>query len=82
MPTSVLMYVCGKEKEEDLTDEISIPKKSDPKYRIWKKENHMIMSWLINSMKIEVVENFLLYKIAKEIWDAARDTYSSSKNTL
>ena len=39
------------------------------------------MSWLINSMTTEVGENFLLYKTAKEIWDAARETYSSSENT-
>ena len=26
-------------------------------------------------------ENFLLYKTAKEIWDPARETYSSSENT-
>ena len=75
------MYVCGKGKYEYLTDEISISEKSDPKYRIWKTENHMVMSWLINSMTTEVGENFLLYKTAKEIWDAARETYSSSENT-
>lgn len=41
----------------------------------------MIMAWLINSMINEIGENFLLYSTAKEIWDAARDTYSSSDNT-
>ena len=39
------------------------------------------MAWLINSMVNEIGENFLLYSTAKEIWDAARDTYSSSDNT-
>jgi len=41
----------------------------------------MAMSWLINSMTNKIGENFLLYGTTKEIWDAARETYSSSENT-
>jgi hypothetical protein len=41
----------------------------------------MVMSWLINSITNEIGENFLLYETAEEIWDAARETYSSSENT-
>ncbi|XP_073313434.1 uncharacterized protein [Primulina huaijiensis] len=39
------------------------------------------MSWLINSMTTEISENFLLCTTAKDIWEAARDTYSSKDNT-
>ena len=39
------------------------------------------MSWLINSMKVDIGENFLLYETAKEIWEAVRETYSSSEST-
>ncbi|KAI3472122.1 hypothetical protein Pfo_029610 [Paulownia fortunei] len=78
---SVLMYNCGKRKDEYLTGEILIPEKSNSQYRTWKTENHMVMSWLINSMTTEVGENFLLYKTAQEIWNAARETYLSSENT-
>ncbi|KAI3470119.1 hypothetical protein Pfo_026782 [Paulownia fortunei] len=81
---SVLMYICGKEKDEYLTGEVPILEKSDSQYRTWKTENHMVMSWLINSITAEVGENFLLYKTAhtaQEIWNAARETYSSSENT-
>ena len=74
----VLMYVCGKGNEKYLTDEISIPKKSNPKHRIWKTKNHMDMLWLINSMTTKVGEIFWLYKTAKEIWNEARETYSNS----
>ena len=41
----------------------------------------MVMSWLINSMTNKIGENCLLYRTTKEIWDAARETYSSSENT-
>ena len=78
---SVLMFISGKGKDEYLTGEIEILEKGDPKYRLWKSDNIMIMSWLINSMNNDIGENFLLYGQAKEIWDAAKETYSSSENT-
>ena len=76
----MLMFIFGKEKDEYLAGEIEIPKKEDPKFKQWKIDNHMIMSWLINSMNNDIGENFLLYGTAKEIWDAAQETYSSSEN--
>ena len=76
----VLEYVYGKGNDEYLTDKISIPEKSYPKYRIWKTKNHMVLLWLINSMTTEVGENFLLNKIAKEKFgDTSHEKYSSSE---
>ncbi|RVW45699.1 Retrovirus-related Pol polyprotein from transposon RE1 [Vitis vinifera] len=54
---------------------------TEPGFRKWKIENSMIMSWLINSMNNDIGENFLLFGTAKDIWDAAKETYSSSENT-
>ena len=78
----MLMFISRKEKDEYLTGETEIPKKEDPKFKQWKIDNHMIMSWLINSMNNDIGENFLLYGTANEIWDAARQTNSSSENAL
>ena len=38
------------------------------------------MSRLINSMEADVGQTFLFYKIAKEIWDAAKETFSDGEN--
>ncbi|RVX22935.1 hypothetical protein CK203_008436 [Vitis vinifera] len=35
------MYVCGKGKDEYLIGEVSIPEKTNPKFRVWKTENHV-----------------------------------------
>ena len=78
---SVMMYIGGKGKEEYLTGEIETPKPDDPKYKNWKTDNHMIKSWLVSSMNNDIGENFLLYSTAKELWDAVKDSYSSSDNT-
>ncbi|KAL5739623.1 hypothetical protein ACOSQ2_028803 [Xanthoceras sorbifolium] len=64
---SVMMFVCGKGKDDYLTGVVVAPSKEDPKYRTWKSENNMAMSWLINSMINEIGENFLLYGTAQEI---------------
>lgn len=79
---SVMMFICGKGKDEYLTDELIISEKNDSKFKVWKAENHMVMSWLINLLNHNIGENFILYKTAKEIWDATRMTYSSSENTI
>ena len=39
------------------------------------------MSWLLNSMNKETWEDFMFYKTTKEIWDAAKKTYSDNENT-
>ncbi|XP_073023240.1 uncharacterized protein [Primulina eburnea] len=75
------MFICGRGKEEYLMSESAIPEKTDPDFKKWNIENHMIMAWLINSMTMEIGENFLLYETALEMWQAARETYSSSDNT-
>ena len=56
-------------------------KKFDAIYKLWRSENNMVMSRLISSMIMDISENFLLYSIAQEIWEAARETYTSSENT-
>lgn len=64
---SVMMFVCGKEKDNYLTDDITPLEKEDPKYKTWKLENNMVMSWLINFMNNEIGENFMFYGTTKEI---------------
>ena len=78
---SVFMYICGRGKDGHLTGEISALETTDPKFRGWKTDDHLVMSWIINSMTTEVGENFLLYRTAKEIWEAARETYSITENS-
>lgn len=36
---SVMMYICGKGKDEYLTGEVIPPTARDPKFRLWKTEN-------------------------------------------
>lgn len=78
---SIIMFICGKGKDEYLTSTTKSPAINDPKFKSWKAENNMVMSWLINSMNNDVGENFLLYETTSEIWNAAKETYSHIENT-
>ncbi|RVW77073.1 hypothetical protein CK203_036858 [Vitis vinifera] len=62
---SVLLFICGKGKDEYLTGEAAMPETTEPGFRKWKIENSMIMSWLINSMNNDIGENFLLFGLQR-----------------
>ncbi|GAA0147743.1 hypothetical protein LIER_07369 [Lithospermum erythrorhizon] len=38
---SVYIYISGRGKDDHLTGEVSVPKETDPKCRIWKAENRI-----------------------------------------
>lgn len=78
---SVFMFICGRDKDGHLTGETVAPDSKDPKFRTWRTNDHLVMSWLINSMTTEVGENFMLYKTTREIWEAAKETYSRTENS-
>lgn len=46
---SVLICICGHDKEDLLTGTVARPDSSDAKFTAWKVENNLVMSWLINS---------------------------------
>ncbi|KAK2968523.1 hypothetical protein RJ640_022768 [Escallonia rubra] len=75
------MFISGKGKEDYLTGTIETPSKDDPSYKKWNSENHMVMSWLINTMNLEIGQNFMFYGTAKEIWENVKETYSDNENT-
>ncbi|GAV57857.1 UBN2_3 domain-containing protein, partial [Cephalotus follicularis] len=79
---SVIIFICRKGKEDYIIG-ITVPQdESSARYRMWKVENHMVMFWLLNSMRNEMGENFMYYQTAEEIWDATRETYSNKDNTF
>lgn len=78
---SVRLFLQGKGKEEYITGDAEQPRKDDPNSQKWRLENSLVMSWLLNTMTNEVGENFMYYNTAKEIWDAAKETYSNVDNT-
>ena len=52
------------------------PKPEDPKFQSWDEEDSMIMSWLWNSMILEISRTCIFLTTAKEIWEAIPQAYS------
>ncbi|KAF7812092.1 Retrovirus-related Pol polyprotein from transposon RE1 [Senna tora] len=75
------MFVCGKGKDDYLLGVAKAPSQQDASYKKWWDENNMVMSWLINSMTTEIGDNFLLYTTAHDIWEAARESYSTHEKS-
>ena len=57
------------------------PNSTDSKYKTWKVEHNMVMSWLVNSITNEVGENLILHEMTQEIWDVVKKMYSDTKDT-
>ncbi|KAI0498121.1 hypothetical protein KFK09_021362 [Dendrobium nobile] len=74
----VRTYLKGKEKVHHLIG--GGPKERDPKFEVWDEADSMIMSWLWNSMTPEISDTFMFISTAKNIWDAARQTYSKARD--
>lgn len=74
-----LMFIRGKDKEHYLLNDP--PLVTSAEYKAWKAENNMVMAWLINSMTVEIGENYLLASSAKQIWDSTRKIFSVQENT-
>jgi len=69
----------GKKKLNHL--EGNPPAKTDSKYEDWDDEDSLIMTWLWNSMTLEISRNCMLFSAAKEIWKNLCQTYSMKKDT-
>ena len=78
---SMKLYVKGKCKMGYLDGSIDIPEADNPSYKIWDEQNSMVMSWLINSMNPHISQVFLFLPSARNLWDAATETYSYLENT-
>lgn len=75
-----MVFIGGRGKDEYITRVAIKPKADDPLFKRWKTENNLVISWLINCMTNEVGENFILYKIAQEIWDVPCEMFSDKED--
>ena len=56
------------------------PLSEDPLYKRWIEEEHIVRSWLLDSMNADYFQKFIEYKTAKEIWEAVHKFYSKKND--
>ncbi|KAA0062501.1 Beta-galactosidase [Cucumis melo var. makuwa] len=74
------MFLEGRHQFGFLTGETVCPPPGDVLERLWKGEDSLIRSMLINSMKPQIGKPLLYVAIAKDLWDTTQTLYSKGQN--
>ncbi|KAK6923031.1 Retrotransposon Copia-like, N-terminal [Dillenia turbinata] len=75
------MYISGKDKLGYINGDLPPPSQTDPTFRKWRTDNAIVKGWLINSMDISLISNFIRFPIAKMVWDSIATTYFDGSDT-
>ncbi|XP_050277850.1 uncharacterized protein LOC126719325 [Quercus robur] len=63
----MVLALTAKKNIRFVNDKISMPKLDSPLYEDWQNCNTMVLSWLINSMHIDVSSSIMYSKTAREM---------------
>uniref|UniRef100_A0A9I9EM90 Retrotransposon Copia-like N-terminal domain-containing protein n=1 Tax=Cucumis melo TaxID=3656 RepID=A0A9I9EM90_CUCME len=77
---SVKMFLEGRHQFSFLTGETIRPPSGDALERLWKEEDSLIWSILINSTKPQIGKPLLYAAIIKNLWDTTQTLYSKRQN--
>ena len=70
-----MMLICGRGKDDYLTGVASQPPVEDPRFKLWKAENSIVMSWLINSTPNNIGGDFMLYEKTQNLGSSKGDLF-------
>ena len=69
------MYISGRDKLGYINGDLPKPQETDPNFRKWRTENAVVKGWLINSMDLKLISNYIRFLTVKAVWDAIATTY-------
>lgn len=75
-----LQYVTGTKEKPKPTDPQKQTEAETIKIEEWQTADHMVMSWLLNTMEPQIANMFMYYSSSKEVWDKAKKLYGQQKN--
>ena len=58
------------------------PSISDPNYRTWKQRDSIVLSWIIFNIDTDLINQFLDYSIARDLWKGIEVLLSSGRDEL
>ncbi|XP_023885950.1 uncharacterized protein LOC111998064 [Quercus suber] len=64
----MVLALTAKKKISFVNGKISKPEDDSPLYEDWESCNTMVLSWLINSMHVDVSSNIMYCETAREMW--------------
>ncbi|KAL3651990.1 hypothetical protein CASFOL_001671 [Castilleja foliolosa] len=78
----VKIALGGRGRWHHITGVPEPPKINEPDYYIWEQNDLQVLSWIIDSMEIDLCGQFLEYPTAHELWDGILKTYRSGEDAL
>ena len=55
---------------------------TDPEYQLWSQINSMVMSWIIENIEANLVNQFLDYTIVRDLWKGVETLFCSGRDKL
>lgn len=58
------------------------PQITDPEYHTWTQQDSMVISWIIKNIESDLVNQYLDYPTARDLWKGIESTFSSGSDEL
>ena len=72
----MILALTAKKKIGFLNGKISMPGPESPLYEDWQSCNTMVLSWLINSMHVDVSSSIIYCETARDMWIELKNLFS------
>ena len=67
--------ICGKGKKSHLTGIPPAPEENEPTYEKWEHADQTVFSWIIQDIKISLINNVSQFPTAKALWEGLATIY-------
>ena len=75
---SVIIALFAKHKIALIDGTSVCPSSTSPLYTFWRRNNAMVLSWLLNSLSENMRNSVLYFEIAKELWNVLEERFGQS----
>ncbi|KAL5549597.1 hypothetical protein UlMin_004828 [Ulmus minor] len=78
---SMKIALSAKNKLGFIDGTIKMPTKEDLRLPFWARCNHMVLSWILNSVHVNISDSVIYAKTAVDVWNDLHDRFSQGNNT-
>ncbi|GAV81840.1 UBN2_3 domain-containing protein [Cephalotus follicularis] len=77
---TVSIALGGRSKIRHIMGTVTPPAATNDKFESYRSSDNQVMTWIFNSMELEVYEILAYSKISKELWDSIKEHYGNQNN--
>lgn len=77
----MITSLSAKNKLGLVNGKIAKPDPNSPYYSFWERCNHMVKTWITNSLSRELAVSVMCFDISKEVWDDINDRFVQSNGS-